>query len=73
MTSGSNPAESDFDRLTRQIAELDLQESELLGLNPSKPEVPSPDTELALAAIREQRRGLKEELAALWARRSNRC
>ena len=62
------PPESEFDELTRQIAELDLRESELLKLTPSTPE-----TELELQAIREQRNGLKQELASLWSRRSNRC
>lgn len=60
--------EDEFDRLTNQIAELDLRESELLNLSP-----PTPDTELALAAIREQRNALKQELAAVWGQRANRC
>jgi uncharacterized protein YhdP len=67
MASKAGP-ESEFDRLARQIAELDLRESELLNLTPSTPE-----TELALAGVQEQRKALKEELAALWSRRTNRC
>ena len=58
--------ESSFDRLTRQIAELDAREAELAG-------VPTVDGEIELAAVREQRDGLKRELEDLWARRTNHC
>jgi hypothetical protein len=58
--------ESAFDRLTRQIAELDVREAELRGL-------PSVQTEIELTGIREQRDGLKRELEELWVRRSNSC
>jgi len=58
--------ESEFDRLTRQVAELDLREAELRGL-------PSVETEMELAGVREQRDGLKRELQELWARRTNHC
>lgn len=66
MSSEIQPEENEFDRLTRQIAELDLREAELRGL-------PSVETEMELAGIREQRDGLKRELAELWARRTNHC
>ena len=66
MGCGANPDESAFDRLTRQIAELDLREAELRG-------VPSVETEMELAGIHEQRDGLQQELEALWVRRSNAC
>ena len=58
--------ESAFDRLTRQIAELDMREAELRGL-------PSVKTEIELAGIREQRDALNRELEELWARRTNHC
>lgn len=58
--------ESAFDRLTRQIAELDVREAELPGL-------PSVQTEIELTGIREQRDALKRELEELWARRTNHC
>jgi len=57
--------ESEFDRLTRQIAELDLQEAELV--------LPSVENQVELARIRERRDGLRQELEELWARRSNAC
>ena len=66
MSSEIQPEENEFDRLTRQIAELDLREAELRGL-------PSVETEMELAGIREQRDGLKRELAELWTRRTNHC
>jgi len=66
MDGDVNPDESEFDRLTRQIAELDLREAELRGL-------PSVETEMEVAGVREQRDGLKRELQELWARRTNHC
>ena len=66
MSDEIQPEENEFDRLTRQIAELDLREAELRGL-------PSVETEMELAGVREQRDGLKRELQELWARRTNHC
>jgi hypothetical protein len=66
MSGGMQAGDSDFDRLTRQIAELDLREAELRGL-------PSVETEMELAGVREQRDGLERELEELWARRTNHC
>ena len=66
MDGDVNSDESAFDRLTRQIAELDLREAELRGL-------PSIETEMELAGVREQRDGLRRELQELWAKRTNHC
>jgi hypothetical protein len=66
MSGGMQAGDSDFDRLTRQIAELELREAELRGL-------PSVETEMELAGVREQRDGLKRELEELWARQTNHC
>lgn len=57
---------NEFDRLTRQIAELDLREAELRAF-------PSVKTEIELTGVREQRDALKRELEELWARRTNHC
>ncbi|HEX3570599.1 MAG TPA: hypothetical protein VHU44_07235 [Acidobacteriaceae bacterium] len=66
MSRGVDSGESEFDRLTRQIAELDVREAELLVS-------PDVENEVALVGLREQRDGLKLELEELWARRSNAC
>lgn len=58
--------ESGFDRLAREIAELDLREAELARL-------PTVDGEMELAGIRAERDELKRELEELWARRTNHC
>ena len=58
--------ESDFDRLARQIADLDLREAELAAL-------PYVEDQAKLASLREQLDGLKRELEELWVRRSNSC
>ena len=58
--------ESEFDRLTRQIAELDRREAGLA-------DVPDVRSEMELVEVRERRAGLKAELEALWVRRSNAC
>ena len=58
--------ESAFDRLTRQIAELDVRQAELRRS-------PSVETRIELAGLREQSDALKRELEELWARRTNHC
>ena len=73
MADPTNPEESDLDRVARLIAELDSEEFLLTGLDPSPSLVPSPEIELALAAIREQRALLEEELAEVWARTCGKC
>jgi hypothetical protein len=73
MASQTNPEESDLDRVARLIAELDGQESLLMGLDPSPSLVATPEIELALAALREQRIRLEEELAEVWAKRCSQC
>ena len=66
MSSEMQSEGNEFDRLTRQIAELDLREAELRGF-------PSVKTEIELTGVREQRDALKRELEELWARRTNHC
>jgi hypothetical protein len=73
MASGTNPEESDLDRVVRLIAELDGEEFLLMGLDPSPSQAPSPEIELALVAIRERRAELEEELAEVWAKRCSKC
>jgi hypothetical protein len=73
MASATNPEESDLDRVARLIAELDGEEFLLTGLDPSPSEAASPEIELALADLREQRRRLEEELAELWAKKCSQC
>ena len=73
MANQTNPEESDLDRVARLIAELDGQESLLMGLDPSPSLVATPEIELALAALREQRILLEEELAEVWAKRCSQC
>ena len=73
MANQTNPEESDLDRVARLIAELDGQESLLMGLEPSPSLVATPEIELALAALREQRILLEEELAEVWAKTCSKC
>ena len=73
MANQTNPEESDLDRVARLIAELDGQESLLMGLDPSPSLVATPEIELALADLREQRIRLEEELAEVWAKRCSQC
>jgi hypothetical protein len=73
MASQTNPEGSDLDRVARLIAELDGEESLLTGLDPSPSSAPSPEIVLALAAIREQRALLEEELAEVWAKTCSKC
>ncbi len=63
--------ENDLDRVARLIEELDGEEFLLTGLDPSP--IASPEIELALAAIRERRTELEEELAEVWARTCSKC
>jgi hypothetical protein len=63
---GANTSGDEFERLTEQIADLDVREAEILAL-------PGGEAEVGLAGLREQRDGLKAELEELWARRSNSC
>ena len=66
-------AEKDLDRVTRLIAELDGEEFLLTGLDPSPSQLPSPEIELALLRIREQREQLEEELSEVWAKHCSQC
>ncbi|HEX9200052.1 MAG TPA: hypothetical protein VF865_10870 [Acidobacteriaceae bacterium] len=73
MAGKLNPEESDLDRVARLIAELDSEEFLLTGLDPTPSQAASPEIELALLAIREQRSRLEEELAEVWAKRCSQC
>jgi hypothetical protein len=63
-------AASDLERVEQLIAELDGEEFLLTGLDPSPA---TPEIELALAALRERRQRLEEELEEVWARHCNQC
>ena len=71
MPGTTNPEESDLDRITRLIGEVDEQEFLLLGLDPQP--VASPEVEAALLALHERKSELEEELAAVWAKHCNQC
>jgi hypothetical protein len=71
MANVTAPTESDLDRISRLIAEVDEQEFLLVGLDPHP--VASPTIESALLALREEKNRLEEELAELWAKHCNQC
>jgi hypothetical protein len=71
MANVTAPEESDLDRISRLIAEVDEQELLLVGLDPQP--VASPTIESALLALREEKNRLEEELAELWAKHCNQC
>lgn len=62
--SEPNPNQAEFERLTAQIAKLEIREALAL---------PGGEAAVELAGIREEREGLTRELEDLWAKRSNRC
>ncbi|HEY4380447.1 MAG TPA: hypothetical protein VGN01_08890 [Acidobacteriaceae bacterium] len=70
MADPTNPEETDLDRVGRLIAELDGEEFLLTGLDPAPA---SPEIEMALIALREQRARLEEELAEVWAKTCGKC
>ena len=63
--------EQDFERISELIAQLDSEEFLLTGLEVGGGV--SPEVELALVALHEQRARLEEELAEVWARRCSKC
>jgi hypothetical protein len=63
-------AESDLDRVTHLIAELDGEEFLLMGLDAGPA---SSAIELALEGLRERRVQLEGELEEVWARHCNQC
>jgi hypothetical protein len=73
VTSQLNSEEGDLDRVARLIAELDGEEFLLTGLDASPSQAVSPEIELALMAIREQRALLEEELTEVWAKTCSKC
>jgi hypothetical protein len=73
MAGQTNAEESDLDRVARLIAELDGEAFLLTGLDPTPSQAASPEIELALAAIRERRSELEEELADVWAKHCSKC
>jgi hypothetical protein len=73
MAGQTNAEESDLDRVARLIAELDGEEFLLTGFDPLPSQAAAPEIELALAAIRERRSELEEELAEVWAKHCSKC
>ena len=69
--AGMTEEEQDFERISELIAQLDGEEFLLTGLDVNASA--SPEIELALVAIQEQRARLEEELAEVWARRCSKC
>jgi hypothetical protein len=63
--------ESEFDRVSRLISEVDWAESLLGGIDPSP--AATRESGAALAALRARRAELEEELASVWAKRCSRC
>ena len=63
--------EQDYERISELIAQLDGEEFLLTGLEVGGGA--SPQIELALVALRDQRARLEEELAEVWARRCSKC
>ena len=68
----ATPEESDLDRISRLITEVDEQEFLLLGLD-SDPRQANPGVESALLALREEKSLLEEELAEVWAKHCSKC
>lgn len=60
--------QSELDRISELLADLDAEESLILGFDPD----PS-NSSLAVHSLRERRAALEEELADLWARHCNQC
>ena len=69
--AGLSEEEQDFERISQLIAELDGEEFLLTGIDAGV--VATPEIELALIALQEQRARLEEELAEVWARRCSKC
>ena len=64
--------ESELERIGQLIAELESEESLLLGLD-ANPTLANPVVESALLELRERRSLLEEELAAVWAKHCSQC
>jgi len=63
--------ETDLDRISRLIAEVEEQEFLLLGLDPHP--VMTPEAETTLLALQEEKSRLEEELTEVWAKHCNQC
>jgi hypothetical protein len=63
--------ETDLDRISRLIAEVEEQEFLLLGLDPHP--VMTPTAEASLLSLQEEKSRLEEELAEVWAKHCNQC
>ena len=72
VASGTNTDESELERIGQLIAELESEESLLLGLD-ADPTLVNPVVEFALFELRERRTLLEEELAAVWAKHCSQC
>ncbi len=64
--------ESELERIGQLIAELESEESLLLGFD-ADPTLVNPAVESALLDLRERRVLLEEELAAVWAKHCSKC
>jgi hypothetical protein len=67
MAGGPSEEEVDLERIAHLIAELDREAFLLTGLEVGA------SAETGLAAIRERRARLEEELAEVWAKRCSQC
>jgi hypothetical protein len=64
--------ESELERIGQLIAELESEESLLLGLY-ANPALANSVVEPALLELRERRNLLEEELAEVWAKHCSKC
>jgi hypothetical protein len=71
MAGEANAEESDLDRISRLISEVEWAESLLVGIDPSP--TLTPESEVALAALRARRAELEEELIEVWAKHCSQC
>jgi hypothetical protein len=67
-----NTDESELERIGQLIAELESEESLLLGLD-ADPTLVNPVVESALFELRERRSLLEQELAEVWAKHCSHC
>ena len=63
--------ETDLERISRLIAEVEEQQFLLLGLDPEPAVTPAMET--TLAELSEEKHRLEEELADVWAKHCSKC
>ena len=66
MTCKTDSTDSEFDRLTARMSELEIREAVLLLS-------PTPEARAELASVRERSEECKRELEHIWQRRTNSC